>query len=151
MPIKPEMREFYPSDWSQISRRVRFERAAGICQGCGRPHGVTVRCLLDGRWFDAARHTPIIVGAVAGATPLLFEPTEENCLEIVYTPVWSDRDLLPEPLTLGLRHINRELELRVGRAPYKEFRMKIISSWSFWLCSIGNDSFIDRHQPTKSH
>jgi hypothetical protein len=51
------MRGFYPSDWSQISRRVRFERAAGICQGCGRPHGVTVRCLSDGRWFDATRHT----------------------------------------------------------------------------------------------
>jgi hypothetical protein len=57
MPIKPEMRRFYPSDWSQISRRVRFERGAGICQGCGRPHGATVRCLPDGRWFDATRHT----------------------------------------------------------------------------------------------
>jgi ribosomal protein S14 len=51
------MRGFYPSDWSQISRRVRFERASGICQGCGRPHGVIVRCLPDGRWFDATRHT----------------------------------------------------------------------------------------------
>jgi hypothetical protein len=57
MPIRPEMRGFYPSDWPQISRRVRFERAAGICQGCGRPHGTTVRCLPDGRWFDAARRT----------------------------------------------------------------------------------------------
>jgi hypothetical protein len=34
------MRGFYPSDWREISRRVRFERAAGICQGCGRPHGM---------------------------------------------------------------------------------------------------------------
>jgi hypothetical protein len=51
------MRGFYPSDWQQISRRVRFERDAGICQGCGRPHGMTVRCLPDGRWFDAARRT----------------------------------------------------------------------------------------------
>jgi hypothetical protein len=57
MPIKPEMRGFYPSDWPEISRRVRFERAAGMCQGCGRPHGVTVRCLPDGGWFDATRHT----------------------------------------------------------------------------------------------
>jgi hypothetical protein len=48
MPIKPEMRGFYPSDWPQISRRVRFERAAGICQGCGRPHGTKIRCLPDG-------------------------------------------------------------------------------------------------------
>jgi hypothetical protein len=57
MPIRREMREFYPSDWPEISRRVRFERAGGICQGCGRPHGVTVRCLPDGRWFDASYHS----------------------------------------------------------------------------------------------
>jgi hypothetical protein len=30
MPIKPEMRGFYPNNWPEISRRVRFERAAGI-------------------------------------------------------------------------------------------------------------------------
>jgi Resolvase, N terminal domain len=57
MPIRPEMRRFYPNDWPQISQRVRFERAAGICQGCGRPHGMTVRCLPDGRWFDATLRT----------------------------------------------------------------------------------------------
>jgi hypothetical protein len=57
MPIRPEMRGFYPSDWPLISRRVRFERAAGICQGCGRPHAMTVGCLPDGRWFDATQHT----------------------------------------------------------------------------------------------
>jgi len=56
MPIKPEMRGFYPINWPEISRRVRFERAAGMCQACGRPHGVTVRCLPDGRWFDATLH-----------------------------------------------------------------------------------------------
>jgi hypothetical protein len=56
MPIKPEMRGFYPINWPEISRRVRFERAAGMCQGCGRPHGVAVRCLPDGRWFDATHH-----------------------------------------------------------------------------------------------
>lgn len=48
MPIRREMHGFYPSDWPQISRKVRFERAAGICQSCGRPHGMTVRCLPDG-------------------------------------------------------------------------------------------------------
>ncbi len=53
MPIRRELRELYPRDWLQISRKVRFERAAGACQGCGRPHGMTVRCLPDGRWFDA--------------------------------------------------------------------------------------------------
>jgi hypothetical protein len=32
---------------------VRFERGAGRCQDCGRPHGTTLRVLPDGRWFDA--------------------------------------------------------------------------------------------------
>jgi hypothetical protein len=49
MPIRPEMRELYPSDWPEISRRVRFERAGGVGQGCGRPHGATVRCLPEAR------------------------------------------------------------------------------------------------------
>jgi hypothetical protein len=56
-PIKRELRLFYPIDWLEISRRVRFERAGDVCEGCGRPHGAIVRTLPDGRWFDAARHT----------------------------------------------------------------------------------------------
>ena len=43
MPIKPELRYFYPIDWPQISHWVRFVRAKGHCQVCGRPHGETVR------------------------------------------------------------------------------------------------------------
>jgi hypothetical protein len=57
MPIRPEMQGFYPRDWQEISQKVRFARAAGVCQSCGRPHGVNVRCLPDGRWFDAMRGT----------------------------------------------------------------------------------------------
>ena len=34
MPIKAEMRWFYPIDWPQLSNHVRFERAGGICQRC---------------------------------------------------------------------------------------------------------------------
>jgi hypothetical protein len=57
MPIRRELRSLYPAHWRELSRRVRFERAGGICQGCGRPHGATVRCLPDGRWYDPARKT----------------------------------------------------------------------------------------------
>ena len=39
MPIKPELRYFYPIDWPQISHWVRFVRAKGRCQVCGRPRG----------------------------------------------------------------------------------------------------------------
>jgi hypothetical protein len=57
MPIRAEIRWFYPVDWPQLSRHVRFERAGGVCQGCGRPHGEIVRALPDGSWYDAARQT----------------------------------------------------------------------------------------------
>lgn len=52
MPIRPELRALYPSHWRELSRRVRFERAGGRCQSCGRPHLAQLRCLPDGRWFD---------------------------------------------------------------------------------------------------
>ncbi|WP_026931184.1 hypothetical protein [Glycomyces tenuis] len=39
MPIKKENRDRYPKDWPEISRRIRFVRAAGHCEclgECGR-------------------------------------------------------------------------------------------------------------------
>ena len=57
MPIRPALRALYPAHWRELSRRVRFERAGGRCQGCGRPHLVQLRCLPDGRWFDDAKAT----------------------------------------------------------------------------------------------
>ncbi|MDH3664067.1 MAG: hypothetical protein OEU92_29310 [Alphaproteobacteria bacterium] len=53
MPIKRELLGFYPIDWRELSRVIRFERAGGRCEGCGRPHGQIVWHLGDGRWFDA--------------------------------------------------------------------------------------------------
>lgn len=36
MPIRPEMRALYPSDWEAISQRIRFDRASGRCECDGR-------------------------------------------------------------------------------------------------------------------
>lgn len=39
MPIRPSERGRYPADWPEVSRRIRFERAAGRCEclgECGR-------------------------------------------------------------------------------------------------------------------
>jgi hypothetical protein len=52
MPIRPELRPLYPPHWHKLSSHVRFERAGGKCQRCGRPHLALLRCLPDGRWFD---------------------------------------------------------------------------------------------------
>ena len=50
--IRPELRPLYPPHWRKLSSQVRFERAGGKCQRCGRPHLARLRCLPDGRWFD---------------------------------------------------------------------------------------------------
>ena len=52
MPIRSELRWLYPIDWRLISRRIRFERARGRCEVCGRPHGALIIQLADGRWWD---------------------------------------------------------------------------------------------------
>ena len=54
MPIRPENRFFYTIDWVQLSQVIRFERAKGYCEGCGRPYGQLVCHLGDGRWWDNA-------------------------------------------------------------------------------------------------
>ncbi|MCB1883342.1 MAG: hypothetical protein KDG89_04985 [Geminicoccaceae bacterium] len=54
MPIRPELRWYYPIDWPLLSKRVRFERAKGRCETCGRPHLATIHQLADGRWYDEA-------------------------------------------------------------------------------------------------
>lgn len=52
MPIRAEMRWLYPIDWPQLSRLVRFGRAGGRCEGCGRPHAASLLQLPDGRWLE---------------------------------------------------------------------------------------------------
>ena len=61
MPIRKELRYFYPIDWPQLSAWVRFVRAKGCCEACGRPHGKIVHHLGDG---STRRTRP---GEMAGA------------------------------------------------------------------------------------
>ena len=92
MPIKPEMRGFYPSNWPEISRRMRFERAAGLCQGCGRPHGVTIRCLPHGRWSDATHHIWRNRRGRAGRWPDLIETARIRQTHVVLAAAHLDHD-----------------------------------------------------------
>ena len=52
MPIRRHHRWLYPIDWRELSASIRFRRAKGRCEGCGRPHGRVVLHLGDGRWWD---------------------------------------------------------------------------------------------------
>jgi len=57
MPIRPQYKWFYAIDWPQLSAMIRFERAKGRCERCGRPHGREVQHLADGRWWDEDERT----------------------------------------------------------------------------------------------
>ena len=55
MPIRRQHRWLYPIDWSQISASIRFGRAKGRCEHCGRPHGRLVFHLGEPFGFDGER------------------------------------------------------------------------------------------------
>ena len=52
MPIRRHHRWLYPIDWRELSASIRFRRAKGRCERCGRPHGRLVLHLGNGRWWD---------------------------------------------------------------------------------------------------
>lgn len=55
MPIRPEYRHLYDGPmWRMVSRYVRFDRARGLCEHCGRPHGLRLHFHADGRTFERA-------------------------------------------------------------------------------------------------
>ena len=49
MPIARELRPLYPANWPAISQRIRFDRADGRCERCGRHHGELVPGWKPGR------------------------------------------------------------------------------------------------------
>ena len=54
MPIRAQHRWLYPTDWPELSKVIRFDRAKGRCEQCARPHGRLILHCCDGRWFDRA-------------------------------------------------------------------------------------------------
>ena len=56
MPIRKELRYFYPIDWPQLSAWCALSAPRGAVT-CGRPHRKIVHHLGDGRWFDEAHET----------------------------------------------------------------------------------------------
>ncbi|MBK8751707.1 MAG: hypothetical protein IPL99_08680 [Candidatus Competibacteraceae bacterium] len=52
MPINPDFRHLYPPHWRELANQIKFERAGGRCERCGRPHGQVVLVIKDGGWLD---------------------------------------------------------------------------------------------------
>ena len=92
MPIRRELRPLYPPHWRELSRRVRFERAAGVCQRCGRPHLTLIRCLPDGRWFDERTATWRDHRGRAARWPDLVEATRYRKTRVVLAAAHLDGD-----------------------------------------------------------
>lgn len=72
MPIRPEMLGLYPPDWSQISLRIRTERAGGRCECTG--------------WCGAVPHEEGRCGALNG------KPHPLTGSKVVLTVAHLDRD-----------------------------------------------------------
>lgn len=73
MPIRPENRARYPKNWSEISRRIKFERAAGRCEcrgECGRGTHGDERCPnLHGKPAYGTGSTVVLTTAHLNHTP----------------------------------------------------------------------------------
>ena len=102
MPIKPELRFFYPIDWMQISRWVRFVRAEGRCEACARPHGQTVQHLGDGRWWDETGQTWRDGSGRKISSPVLTENPPLRSTKVVLAAAHLDHN----PAHCGRRHRN---------------------------------------------
>jgi len=67
MPVKAELRQFYPWNWPSIAREVK-RRAFGVCEQCGAPEGALVRR----RILDPGEY--VFADEVAVQDELLFRP-----------------------------------------------------------------------------
>ena len=92
MPIRSELRQLYPTYWPELSRRVRFDRARGKCERCQRPHGITIRCLPDGRWFDPMDRTWRDGRGRLARWPTLVEAIEMRTTRVILAAAHIDND-----------------------------------------------------------
>lgn len=99
MPIRRELRPLYPPHWRELSHHVRFNRAGGRCQRCGRPHLVLVRCLPDGRWFDEQATTWRDRRGRMARWPDLVEATRFRITRVVLATAHLDGDPTNNRLT----------------------------------------------------
>ena len=145
MPIRPELRPLYPAHWRELSARVRFDRAGGRCQGCGRPDLAQLRCLPDGRWFDESAATWRDRRGRRARWPDLVEATQLRTTRVVLAAAHLDSDptnnrvrnlralcqrchmLHDRPHHLAQRWITYRLRLALGdlfSGPYQTSRPK---------------------------
>lgn len=116
----------HPPDWPQISRLVRFERAKGRCEQCGCPHGFEVRCLPDGRWFDAETQGWRDARGHAAVWPDVVDYARYRSVRVVLAACRRDHDL-PSDDPDNLIALCRRCQLHHGREVKRDrFRVTIL-------------------------
>lgn len=125
MPIRPELRPLYPSNWREISSKIRFDRARGKCEFCGAPHSKFTRSDIPDTFYDSYDEAAFSVSdphendakisrIILTTAHLDHDPTnnaDEN-LRALCQKCHLAHDL---PHHLLSRRINRERETRQGR------------------------------------
>jgi hypothetical protein len=69
-----------------------FERAGGEWERCARPHGVELRCLPDGRWFDPRLGTWRNRHGKPARWPDLEEMTRQYTTRVILAAAHRDHD-----------------------------------------------------------
>ncbi|NUR80762.1 MAG: hypothetical protein HOQ21_10000 [Dermatophilaceae bacterium] len=80
MPIRPENRARYPSNWPAISERIRLVRALGRCEcrgKCGRPP--SSHLAADGRCSNRQGEPAVGTGSKVVLTVAHLNHTPEDC------------------------------------------------------------------------
>ncbi len=129
MPIKN--RKAYPKNWKAISNAIRFGRAGGRCERCGRPHGVTVWVSDDGSWGDPVtgrryndRGQPLNAGAMSEWPQGRRVKTILTCAHLDHDPTHNDGmesggPVLP-PAQSNLRGLCQRCHLRHDRLQHAQ-------------------------------
>ena len=105
MPIKREHRWLYPIDWRQLSAAIRFRRAQGRCETCGRPHGRGFIILAMG---NGGTKPPVCGGTETGG---LWDASRVFCVHL--PPIWRARESCSRP------HTSIMIRQTTGRATSK--------------------------------
>ena len=111
MPIRPSQRFFYPIDWAELSATIRFERADGACERCGRRHGEAVWHLGShevagraGLWWDerAGRWRC----ARGRSVPLRTLPAPRAIrADVMQLAFWDGFEIIALPLRRSVTHL----------------------------------------------
>lgn len=116
LPIRRELRSFYPRNWRTISAAVRFGRAGGCCEQCRRPHLRVITCLPDGRWLDPTGGVWRDARGRAAVDPDLFDLAQRRLTRVVLAAAHRDHDPRHNNRRRNLRAFCQRCHLRHDRA-----------------------------------